>query len=38
MDMTGEQLIAAPRQKVWAALNDPEILRQSITGCESVVR
>ena len=36
MDMTGEYHIAAPRQKVWEALNDTEILRQSITGCEKV--
>ncbi|MGO8920859.1 MAG: SRPBCC family protein [Stellaceae bacterium] len=36
MDMTGEFLIPAPRQKVWAALNDPEILKQSIPGCEEV--
>ena len=36
MQMTGEQTIAAPRQKVWAALNDPEILRQSIPGCQSL--
>ncbi len=36
MDMNGEQLIAAPRLKVWQALNDPEILRQAIPGCESV--
>ncbi len=36
MDMTGEQVIAAPRQAVWEALNDPEILRQAIPGCESV--
>lgn len=36
MDMTGEYHIAAPRQKVWEALNDTEILRQSITGCEKI--
>jgi len=36
MDMTGEFLIAAPRQKVWAALNDPEVLKQSIPGCEEI--
>ncbi len=36
MDMTGEFLIPAPRQKVWAALNDPEILKQSIPGCDEV--
>jgi uncharacterized protein len=36
MDMTGEYRLAAARPKVWAALNDPEILRQSIPGCEEV--
>jgi carbon monoxide dehydrogenase subunit G len=36
MDMTGEQRIGANRQKVWAALNDPEILRQCIPGCQSI--
>jgi carbon monoxide dehydrogenase subunit G len=36
MELTGETLIPAPRQRVWEALNDPEILRQSITGCESI--
>jgi uncharacterized protein len=36
MDMTGEYRIAAPRQRVWEALNDPEFLKQSIPGCESL--
>ncbi len=36
MNMTGEQRIAAPRQRVWIALNDPEILRASIPGCQSL--
>ncbi|WP_353859554.1 SRPBCC domain-containing protein [Azospirillum formosense] len=36
MDMSGSQRITAPRDKVWAALNDPEILRQCIPGCEEV--
>ena len=36
MDMTGSRQIAASRQKVWAALNNPDILRQCITGCESL--
>ncbi len=36
MDMTGEQRIAASQQAVWAALNDAEVLRQSIPGCESL--
>ena len=36
MDMTGSRHIAASRQKVWAALNDSEILKQCIPGCESL--
>ncbi|EFH13774.1 carbon monoxide dehydrogenase subunit G [Pseudoroseomonas cervicalis] len=38
MEMTGERRIEAPRQTVWEGLNDPEILRASIPGCESVER
>jgi carbon monoxide dehydrogenase subunit G len=38
MDMSGERRIQAPRQRVWDALNDPEMLRASIPGCESVTR
>lgn len=38
MKMTGEYTIAAPRQTVWHALNDPEVLKQSIPGCQSVDR
>lgn len=36
MDMSGEYHIAAPRETVWKALNDPEILRQCIPGCEEI--
>jgi carbon monoxide dehydrogenase subunit G len=36
MDMTGEYRIAAPRATVWAALNDAEILRRSIPGCDEI--
>jgi uncharacterized protein len=36
MDMTGERRIAAPRGKVWDALNDPTVLKASIPGCESL--
>jgi len=36
MEMSGEVRVAAPREKVWDALNDPEILRQCITGAETV--
>lgn len=36
MDMTGEYRIPASREKVWAALNDPDVLRASIPGCQSL--
>ena len=36
MDMSGEYKIAAPRERVWAALNDPDVLRQAIPGCEEL--
>jgi hypothetical protein len=36
MDMTGEFRIPAPREAVWQALNDPEILKQCIAGCEEL--
>lgn len=36
MQMAGEQRIAASRQRVWEALNDPEILRTCIPGCQSL--
>lgn len=38
MDMTGEQLIALPQQRVWEALNDPAVLKACIPGCESLER
>ena len=38
MDMNGEYRIHAPREAVWTALNDPEILRQCIPGCETLER
>src|SRR5262245_21619309 len=36
MNLSGEQQVAAPRQRVWEALNDPEVLRQCIPGCQSL--
>jgi hypothetical protein len=36
MEMSGEHTIAASRQTVWEALNDPEILKQCIPGCEEI--
>lgn len=38
MEIAGEYRIAADKQAVWEALNDPEILRASIPGCESIER
>ncbi len=36
MDMSGERHIAAPRARVWEALNSPDILKASIPGCDSM--
>jgi len=36
MDMTGEFHIPAPRQRVWEGLNDPQILKQCIPGCQTI--
>lgn len=36
MDMTGERIIAAPRERVWAALNDAQALKAAIPGCEAM--
>ncbi len=36
MEMSGEYTIPAPREKVWEALNDPEVLKQCIDGCQSL--
>ena len=32
----GEETIAAPIDKVWEALNDPDVLRECIPGCEAL--
>lgn len=36
MEMSGEHRIPAPRERVWAALNDPEVLKASIPGCQEL--
>jgi carbon monoxide dehydrogenase subunit G len=36
MEMTGEYRIAAAKEEVWKALNDPEVLKASIAGAETV--
>lgn len=38
MQMTGEQHVAAPRARVWEALNDPAVLAACIPGCQSLER
>ena len=38
MEILGQQLISAPRQRVWDALNDPAVLKECLPGCESVER
>jgi carbon monoxide dehydrogenase subunit G len=36
MDMSGSHRIPAKRETVWQALNDPDVLRACIPGCESL--
>jgi carbon monoxide dehydrogenase subunit G len=36
LEMTGTQRIEATREEVYAALNDTEVLRQCIPGCETI--
>lgn len=36
MEMAGEYRIPAARDQVWAALNDPEMLKACIPGCQSL--
>ena len=38
MELEGEYNLRADREKVWAALNDPEILKQCIPGCETLTK
>lgn len=36
MDMQGSRTLAASRQQAWEALNDPEVLKACIPGCDKV--
>ena len=36
MELDGEYHIPADRMRVWRALNDPEILRRTVPGCEAL--
>lgn len=38
MELAGTVEIAAPRAKLWAALNDPDVLARCIDGVERLVR
>ena len=38
MEMSGEQRIEAPRARVWAALNNPDVLKDCIPGCQSLTQ
>ena len=38
MEMKGEQFVPASQADTWAALNDPEILKACVPGCESIER
>lgn len=38
MDFTGRYLIPAPPQVVWTALNDPQVLKTCIPGCQSIAK
>lgn len=38
MKMTGEHMLEERREAVWAALNDVEVLRRCIPGCEELSR
>ena len=36
MDLKGEYRISAPRETVWAMINDPVMLRECIPGCDNL--
>lgn len=36
MEMSSSRIIPAPPSAVWAALNDPETLKQCVAGCERI--
>jgi len=36
MEMSGEERIPASQDDTWAALNDPEVLRACVPGCEAI--
>ncbi len=38
MNLSGEYKLPLPRQAVWEGLNDPEVLKRCIPGCEELIK
>jgi len=38
MEMSNTRIVPAPRDRVWRALNDPDTLKASVPGCETLER
>jgi len=38
VEMTGEQLVPLPQNETWQALNDPQVLKDCVPGCETLER
>ena len=38
MDISGETELSLPRERAWACLNDPDVLRRAVPDCESLER
>ena len=38
MELSDEIIINAPKEQVYAALNNPEVLKQCIPGCEELIK
>jgi hypothetical protein len=38
VNIEGEHRIQAPREAVWRAINDPDVLRECLPGCEEIIQ
>lgn len=38
MNLSGEYKLPLPRQAVWEGLNDPDVLKRCIPGCEELIK
>ena len=36
MEMTGQQLVPLTQDETWQALNDPQVLKECVPGCEAI--